>query len=257
MVFREMVNFARGKKKMTEKFTGIVLDIRRHSDRHNIVTLYTRERGRLGFLAPAGAGKSARVRQSRLQPLAVIEGDFRFKPVSELQTLGAFSMHTVWTSIYFHPVKQMQVLFLSEFLNRLLRAAMPDSALWDYILNALSLLDRQDPVSADFHIAFLTSLLPFAGIQPDPESWEEGLFFDMQSGTFTDRRPLHRDFLFGEEARMASVLARTDFSNVRALSLNRHQRNRILDLVLRYYGLHFPGTANLKSPAVLRDLFEG
>lgn len=239
---------------MTEKFTGLVLDVRRHTDRHNVVTLFTRERGRLAFLSAAGSSRTARMRQARLQPLAAIEGDFRFKGTAELQALGAFSLHNVWTDLYFNPAKQMTVMFLSEFLNRLVRASMPDEAMWDYVHGSLSLLDRLESGVADFHVAFLTSLLPFAGIQPDAGAWQEGKVFDMQAGTFTDRVPPHSDFLAGEEARMASVLARADFSNIRALRLTRTTRAGVLEQLLRYYGLHFPGTARLRSVAVLREL---
>ena len=128
---------------MTEKITAFVLDVTRHNDRHNVVTLYSRTRGRISFLSPCGSGKSGKLRQARLLPLAVIDADINFRQTSELQKLGAFSLHHVWSDIYFHPVKRLVALFLSEFLNRLLRASMPDEALWDYIFNSLS-PSRQD-----------------------------------------------------------------------------------------------------------------
>ena len=115
---------------MTEKITAFVLDVTRHNDRHNVVTLYSRTRGRISFLSPCGSGKSGKLRQARLLPLAVIDADINFRQTSELQKLGAFSLHHVWSDIYFHPVKRLVALFLSEFLNRLLRASMPDEGLY-------------------------------------------------------------------------------------------------------------------------------
>lgn len=240
---------------MTEKITGIVLDITRHSDRLSIVTLYTRSRGRLSFLSPMGSGKAARLRQARLQPLTVIDADINFKPVAELQRLGAFSLYEVWGEIYFDPVKRLIALFLAEFLNRLLRATMPDEMMWDYICDSLRLLDRMRKGVADFHITFLSSLLPFAGIQPDGSAYREGRVFDMQAGVFTDRLPAHSDYLKGEEARFAAVLSRINFSNVRALRLNGKLRSEILEKILRYYAIHFPGTSNLRSLDVIKEIF--
>lgn len=240
---------------MTEKFVGIVIDITRHSDRHNIVTLYTRTRGRLSFLSAAGGGKPGKMRQARLQPLAVIEGDINFRQTAELQKLGAFSMHQVWGDIYFNPVKQMVALFLSEFLNKLLRATMPDENLWDYIFNSLMLFDSMKKKTADFHVVFLSSLLPFTGIQPDPEDYRPGCFLDMQAGTFVAVPPVHRDVLTGDEAAFAAKLCRINFSNARILRLNGQLRLRIIDRLLHYYGIHFPGTANLKSLAVIHEVF--
>lgn len=240
---------------MTEKITGIILDITRHSDRLSIVTLYTRTRGRLSFLSPIGGGKAGRLRQSRLQPLSVIEADINFKPVAELQRLGSFSLHEVWSDIYFDPVKRLISLFLSEFLNRLLKATMPDELMWDYICDSLRLFDRMKSGTADFHITFLSSLLPFAGIQPDGSEYRAGMIFDMRAGTFSNSLPSHNEYLRGEEARFASLLCRLDFSNVRALHLNGKLRNRILDGMLHYYAIHYPGTSTLKSLDVIREIF--
>lgn len=240
---------------MTEKFNGIVLDIRKHSDRHNIVTLFTRRHGRVSFLSSASGGKAGKIRTARLQPLAVIEGDMNFKPNSELQKLGSFSLSVVWNELYFHPVKQVVTLFLSEFLNRLLRASMPDENLWDYIVNSLTLFDRMESGIADFHIAFMASLLSFMGIQPDYSQYHKGYVFDLRSGMFAASMPSHPDFLSPQDAGVAALLCRLNFSNVRILRLDSNTRNAIVHGLLRYYGIHYPGSASLKSLDVIHDIF--
>lgn len=240
---------------MTEKILGIVLDITRHSDRYSILTLFTRSRGRVSFLFPLGGGKSGRLRMARIQPMGVIEADVNFRGSAELQRLGGFAPAEVLTENYFDPVKKMITLFLSEFLNRLLRAAMPDPNLWDYVTGSMRLLDRMHEGVADFHIVFLASLLPFAGIQPDGRDYEPGMIFDMQAGKFSDRVPSHSDYLTGEEAMFASILNRVTFTNVKALKLNGNLRNRILQKLLQYYAIYYPGTSNLKSLAVLHEVF--
>ena len=72
-----------------EKIRGIVIDVIKHNDRHNVVTLFTRDRGRIAFLSPVGSGKSARMRNARLLPLSVIETDVNMRQNRELQLLGA------------------------------------------------------------------------------------------------------------------------------------------------------------------------
>lgn len=240
---------------MTEKYKAIILDITRHNDKHNIVTVFSRMRGRIVFLSPCGCGKAGKIRQSRLQPLAVIEGDMRFNQTAELQKLGAFALYEVWHDLYFHPIKRMMVLFLSEFLNKLLKASMPDENMWDYIVASLRLLDGMTHGITDFHIAFMASLLPFTGIQPDASQFESGRIFDMRSGSFTDTVPPHNDYLKGEEARFAAVLSRIDFVSIKALHLNGELRRKILARLLTYYAIHFPGTANMKSLSVLQEIF--
>lgn len=239
---------------MNEKIRGIVLDVTRHSDRLSIVTLYTRSRGRLAFLSPVGSGKAGRLRQARLQPLAVIEADINFKMNAELQKLGAFALEEVWCDIYFNPLKSMVSIFLSEFMTRLLRATMPDETLWDYIVNSLRYFDKTTGGMADFHIVFLSSLLPFVGIQPDASDYERGDFFDMQSGRFICERPPHSDFLEGEEAAFVVKLCKLNFSNAAVMRLDRGLRQRILNGLLRYYDIHFPGTSVLRSLPVLTEI---
>lgn len=239
---------------MIEKISGIVIDITPHSDRHNVVTLFTRSRGRISFLSAAGGGRAGRLRNSRLQPLAVIEADVNFRQNVELQKLASFSLSHVWAGIYFHPLKGMITLFLTEFLNKLLRASMSDETLYDYIIDSLRFFDSMKEGIADFHVAFIASLLPFMGIQPDSADWSEGAFFDMRNGTFTTIRPSHTDILVGEESRLASIFSLLDFSNMGDYCTDNATRRSLLTALLNYYSLHYPGISNLRSIEILRQL---
>lgn len=239
---------------MTEKFNGLVLDITRHSDRHNIVTLFTRSRGRISFLSSAAQGRSGKMRHARLLPLAAIEGDFNFRPNATLQHLGQFSLTTVWNNIYSDPHRQLVVMFLSEFLNRLLQSTMPDENMWDYIFNSLRFYDSMERNMNDFHIVFLSSLLPFAGIQPDLSTYSTGRMLDMEAGVFSDHIARGKSSLNSAESAFAARLLRFDFNNIKALRLNSELRSRILSGLLTYYGVHYPGTSNLKSLGVIHDV---
>ena len=58
---------------MTEKVNAIVLGTVKHSDRHNITTLYTRECGRMAVATPAGSGRTACARRALMMPLSAVE----------------------------------------------------------------------------------------------------------------------------------------------------------------------------------------
>lgn len=240
---------------MREKLNGIIIGVTKYNDRFDVVSLYSRSRGRLSFLSPVGSGKSGNARRSRLLLLSVIETEAIIKPTAELHKLGSFTLKTVWNDIYFHPVKRLMAIFISEFLNRLLIASSPDQSLWDFIYESLSLLDKMDKGLENYHIAFLVSLLSFSGIQPDVSDYREGMIFDMRAGSFSDSVPLHSDYLSGEEARMAYLLSRINFANARVFKLSGNQRFRLLNMLLLYYSQHFPGINNMKSLNVIHDLF--
>lgn len=240
-----------------EKIQGIVVDIVKHNDRHNVVTLFTRSRGRMAFLSAAGSGKSGRQRNARLLPLSVVEADVNIRSSRELQILGAVAPLEVWRNIYFNPVKTSLTLFLSEFLNRYLRDASPDATAWDFIVSSMKALDLIDRGLANFHIWFLIRFMDIAGISPDMEGYEKGDCFDMRAGIPVADQWLHRDILNPEQTSVMSLLLRISLANMHRYRFSGEDRRRLLDLILRYYAIHFPGLSSLKSPDILSEVFNG
>lgn len=242
---------------MMEKIEGIVLDVVRHNERHDVVTLYTAQRGRVAFVTAAGSGRGGCLRRARLQPLALIESDVNFRSNKELQMLGGFSLIRPWRDMYFNPLKSAQVIFLSEFLNRLLREAEADRTLWLFLADSLQVLDNlaEPSAIANFHLTFMGSLLPFVGIQPDAETYTPGSSFDMRAGVFTDSVLPHSDIISAAEAPLVLTVMRLNYHNSRRLRLSGAQRARMLERLLQYYSIHVPGIANMRSPAILRELF--
>lgn len=240
-----------------EKIQGIVLDIVRHNDRHNVVTLYTREHGRMAFLSSAGTGRNARIRNARLMPLSAITAEVSLRGNRDLQFLGQVSLITPWSDLYFNPVKTSIVMFVAEFLNAFLRQTEPDAALWDYILASVSMLDRTRRPAANRHIAFLIGLLPFAGIQPALQDYDPACrqWFDMREGRLMPTPPIHDDILDCNEVRAMVLLSRMTAANCSYFRFRQEERRRCLSLLLRYYSVHYPGLGNLKSPEILAETF--
>lgn len=240
---------------MLEKINGIVLNLRKYNDRNSIVTLYTATRGRLSFISPVGSGKSGGARRARLQPLSVISTDLNFKATSELQRLGKINLVRAWNEIYFHPVKRAESIFIAEFLYRILNASMPDENLWHFIFESLALLDGMKKGVSDFHIAFLISLLPYMGIQPDVSDYSPDKVFDFSSGGFVSVCDVRGPFVKGEEATAVLWIKRLNFFNIGRIHLGLKDRRTIFRNLLSYYGYHYPGLSSLRSPDILQDLF--
>ena len=241
-----------------EKVIGIVLGVVKHSDRHNLVSLYTPTRGRVTFISSAGGGgKSGRARQARLMPLSVVSTDVRFNAGRELQKLGAVAAERVWRSIYSNPAKTGAAMFVAEFLNRLLREAAPDPTMWRYILHALEIFDATPGAAPNFHIALLVGMLHHAGIMPDVESERPapGSVFDMRAGTFSADAPLHRDIVAWPESGFIPTLARITMRNMGRYRLTGAARRRILAALVHYYAVHLPGVAGLRSTDILTEVF--
>lgn len=238
-----------------EKINGIVLENRKHSDTVSIVTLYTRTRGRMTFVSPSGSGPKARLRAARLMPLALVDADVRVSQTKELQRLGAISSPHSWQDIYFNPIKSSLTLFLTEFLNRILRETAPDPNAWDFIRDCVCLLDESDGSLANFHIAFLINFLPFAGIMPDTSLWNPGSWFSLHGAEFASFPSDRGAWLPPEEAALLPLLARMNFRNMGHFRFHVADRRKILAGLLRFYGAHYPGADNLRCIDVLKELF--
>lgn len=244
---------------MVEKIEGLVLDIVRHNDSNNVVTLYTRGRGRVAFLVPVGKSKAGRMRNSSIRLLAWVEAEVNFKPGKELHFLRCVSVSRVWRSLYFNPLKTSLVFFLAEFLNRLLRQSPPDADLWDYIRDSIRTLDGLDErLIANFHIAFLLGLLARAGVLPSPQNYEQGMVFDMQQGVYGYPELILQGrgqvLLTEEESAFIPRLLRMNYRNMNRFRFTRDERNRLLQRLLQYFSLHLPYGDKLKSLDVLREL---
>lgn len=246
---------------MKEKITGIVLGTVRHSDRHNVTGVYTRERGRISFLTPAGSSRQSRQTASCFQPLGIIEAQVSLNPNRDLQIPTAVSRATIWRTIYYDPMKMTVAMFLSEFLNRLLWDSPAEEALWDFIIQSVRLFDMSDNEisTANFHIAFLIGMMHMTGIFPDISEYTEGMEFDMKSGRMVLPFSLQggaRGFRI-DAGRTVFIqkLARINYVNSRAFRFNGRERSEILEDILRYYGCHFPGCDRLRSLDILKEIF--
>ncbi|MBQ1797891.1 MAG: DNA repair protein RecO C-terminal domain-containing protein, partial [Muribaculaceae bacterium] len=109
---------------------------------------------------------------------------------------------------------------------------------------------------ANFHICFLYHLGAFLGIQPDMSTYADGYWFDMTEGVFVHSpRPGH-EHLRPEEARVLRTLSRMTMANMMLFRFTRDERNRVLDTCITYYRLHHSAIGTLRSPAILKQLFD-
>lgn len=246
---------------MLEKIEGIVLDIVRHNDSHNVVTLYTRERGRMSFIVPVGKSKAGRMRNSAIMLLANLHAEVNFKAGKELQMMRNVMTGEIRRTLYFNPVKSTLIFFLSEFLNKLLRQSPRDRQLYAYISDSIRLLDETDERRlANFHIAFLLGILALTGVFPSPETYKEGMIFDMQQGNFEyPEMMMFRKggvILSAEESKVVPMVLRMNFRNMHLFRFNRNEKDQLLDKLLQYFSLHLPMGYKLRSIDILHELLD-
>lgn len=240
---------------MAEKIIALVIDIVKHSDRHDVAIIFSRERGRIACLVPAAASRGRKSRAGMMIPLSIISAETRFVAGKELQSVSRISPIEIWGNLHSDPIKLTIGFFLREFLNRYLRDTPSDNQLWDYLSASLRVLDAMKHGVANFHISFLTGLLHFAGIQPDLSGYRRGIAFDMRAGRFTQFIPPHPDSIMPPESDFIPLLSRINMANLHKFKFSAEQRRALLARLLQYYSVHLPGFGNLKSPDILSEIF--
>lgn len=240
---------------MLVKTEAIVLHALKYGETRLIVDLFTREGGRLSCIIPIPKTPRSRLKKQYFQPMTLLEVEIDLRQRLQLQKLKDARLLSTYTSIPFSPEKLALSLFTAEFLYHALRSEQRNEALFAYVCEAMQWLDAVETAYANFHLTFLMRMSRFLGFYPNLDDYVDGCVFDLRAATFSLQTPTHRDFLQPIDAQRIHTLMRMDFPTMHLYRLSRHDRNRIVDVLLYYYRLHIPQFPELKSLGVLQELW--
>ena len=125
-------------------------------------------------------------------------------------------------------------LFLSEVLFRTLRDGANEDGLFDWCVGSVLTLNALEADFSNFHIRFLLELSSALGFRP----------------SFQDIAPFAREHL--QELKPFLEL---DFGPSMLVPLNGASRNALCECLLQYLSYHTEQSIQVKSLAVLRDLY--
>jgi len=229
---------------------ALVLKVIPHSDKHDIVSLYSSDRGRFSVVCGAPGG-----RRRRPVPLTLIEGKIDFSSRGFLHRMRSYSILEPFAGIQSSPVKTVSAMFIADFLDRLLCESLPEPGLWKHITELLRLYSGLCRGIGDFNIYFTLSLLPYSGIMPDLEGYRKGSVFDMRSGGYVSALPMHEDYIAGKESKLVRILLCAPLEGMRHFRFSGKIRGKIIDCILKYYSIHLPAMNKVSAHKVLSQLF--
>ena len=242
---------------MIETIRGIVIRTVKYNDNKQIVDLYSETHGCLSFSTPISRrGRKTGLSAALWRPLTFVECQLEIRPSSRLSKLHDARVYLIYTDIPFNPVKSAVILFLSEFLSHVLRIEQADPLLYRYLETALQWFDACTSGVSNFHLSFLLHLTTFEGVRPDLHHDPVPSYFDLRSGCYARIRPSHPDVLEPSESRYLPYLFRMDLGSLSRYRFSRQQRQRILEVVNLYFRLHLPPFPELRSIAVLKEVFD-
>jgi recombination protein O C terminal len=196
-----------------------------------------------------------KIKKQYFQPMTLLDFEYDFRQRTNLQRIKDVRVSLPYSSIPIDPAKSCISLFLSEFIYYATRNEQENPTLFTYISTSLEWLDNAYEDFANFHLVFMMRLGKFLGFHPFLEDFTPGCFFDLRNGCFTLSMPLHTDFLNAADAGHLYNLMRMNFDTMKLFKLSHDDRNRITEIVLRYYKLHLPNMPELQSFDILREVF--
>ena len=241
---------------MLTKTQAIVLHSLKYGESRLIVDMFTRAFGRQSFIVSIPKTSKSKIKKQFFQPLTLLEIETDIRPKLQLQKLADVRMLMPFASIPFEPDKLAISLFVAEFLYYALRSEQRNELLYDYLEYSIMWLDGQQASYANFHLVFLLRLTRFLGFYPNLDDYEEGDYFDLRESEFMRNTPVHRDFLHPEEAQKVQLMMRMDFPTMHLFRMSHHDRNRLLEISIKYYRLHLPDFPEMKSIEVLQALYQ-
>lgn len=230
---------------------AIVLNATRYADDSFMVSLFTEEAGTL--TVSVKTGRKSRVRMSHIQPLTLLQVTLGGRPSQAVKQIEECAFGERCGTID-SPAKMMTAQFLAETLTHILRNTPQDGRLFEFVYRSIAQFVQTERGEANFHLFFLIKLTYFLGIYPNTETWAEGSHFDLSSGEFVERAPMHGYSLTASDSIDFANMLRTSYGNMHCWHLSRNDRNNILNHIIDYYRIHAIDFSSIRSLDILRIL---
>ena len=208
----------------------IVLGTTKVGENALVVHTLSREWGRRGFLV-----RSARKTGTALfLPLSILEADVVENPKSDLWSLKGILLKDALPGIRDDLRKNTMTLFLAEVLFRAIKDGAVEDGLYEWCVGSILTLNALESDYANFPLRFLLELAGALGFRPG----------------FDDIAPFA-----GEHLPLMKQLLESSFEESMLLPLNGVTRNSLCEELLQYLSYHTDSNIQVKSLAVLRELY--
>jgi len=240
---------------MFEQTRAIVLNNLKYSDNSSITHFYTEKFGRLSVMIRHSKSKKSVSKKSVLQPFFLLNLDIQYKQNREIQQCKEIVNLPVFNDIPFNIVKSSIVLFLAEFLTKVLKEEEANPSLFEFLHNSIQLFDQTEAGAANFHLMFLYELTKFLGFYPENNYSKKNCYFNLRDGYYSGYIESEEVSLDKDYSALLNSIAYKGFSLLDKIELSRNQRTKLLLALINYYKFHLPDVGKIKSLDVLNQVF--
>lgn len=241
---------------MEHKVKGIILNTFPFKESSLICHIYTNEFGRKSYIVNGVRKEKSKGKSAMLQPLFLLDMNVLQNNKAEIQKVKEFRLSYPYQTIPFNPVKSSLAFFISELLYKVLREEQPNKELFSYLESALMALDVMESGVYNFHLYLMVQLTRYLGLQPTLLEAGTPAFFDLKSGHFTPIEPKHPYYMKRHLSCCFEQFYSSSLMELEEVRMTRDERREFIGKMLEFYSLHFGSVIELKSLAVVHELFD-
>jgi len=239
------------------KLRAVVLSSVKYGESSLIVHVYTDQGGRQSFMVNGVARKGKRPGKIVLfQPLSLLE--IVAVPPKKSTLLRVKEVINPFPGLYVNADlrKGAIAVFLAELLSKTMREEEPNESLFAFLWSSIQMLDAVEEGVANFHLVFMAQLTRFLVFFPTISAdTSSTIFFDIKNGVFRNTLPSHPVVILDPLSSLLLKVFEGSFSDLNKIGLNHTQRNLLAEVLVDYFQHHMDGVSNLKSLAVLKEVF--
>jgi len=237
---------------MLHKTRGIILQTIPYSDSSIIVKAYTELFGLQSFMISGVRRKKSDTKINALQPLSLVEMIIYHKEGKQLNRVKEIKSEYVFTTVPYDIAKSSIALFLNEIIFKSIKEEEANLSLFEFLYNSLKVLDLKTDKINNFHLQFMVRFSKILGFYPQGSYSAVTSFFDLTTGTFIAREPVH-PYSLGKQ--LSSALYTLMESNYDSdISLDNASRRLLLEKLILFYELHISTVKQVNSHKVLEEV---
>ncbi|MEC7877915.1 MAG: DNA repair protein RecO [Bacteroidota bacterium] len=221
---------------MTEKTRGLVLSFIKYKETSIICKIFTESFGVQSYIIN-GIRNSKSKNIGFFQPLNILDLVVYHKKSSDLHRIKETKFQYVYRTIHLDIKKISMCFFLSEFLSKVLSNEENQNQKFEFILNSLIFLDSLSKDYSNFHIQFLIKFSRLCG------------FEITKSNQLTDLGTAENDV-----TKYVDSCIKNNYDI--KINSNNILRNKVINLLLKYFSKNLDITISLKSANVLKEIFK-
>ena len=232
---------------MLIKTRAIALHYVKYGESSIIACLYTEKLGRQSCMVSSVHKKNSLFPVSFFLPLTLLEMDLYYKSQREVQRIKEMNCLVHFNTIPFNIQKSTIALFISELLYKTLKEEEANPGLFDFLFNAIQLLDMKEEGSRNFHLAFLLHYMKYLGIFPSEQEIER-----LPEG--------QQDFILPADAGKnekdgLKQLMGCSLGQLEDIRITNRTRSFLLEKIIDFYLYHLDQIKGIHSIQVLKEVF--